>query len=59
DIDYDDTVLLHWDTFISTLSEPRQVSNKLSDLIVDEEYTLISRKRVYTYLRKILDKENQ
>lgn len=59
DIDYDDTVLLHWDTFISTLSEPRQQSNKLSDLIVDEEYTLISRKRVYQYLRKILDKENQ
>ncbi|MDA1909658.1 protein rep [Bacillus cereus] len=59
DIDYDDTVLLHWDTFISTLSEPRQVSNKLSDLIVDEEYTLISRKRVYTYLRKILDKDKE
>jgi plasmid rolling circle replication initiator protein Rep len=60
DIDYDDQVLLYYDTFISNLSnesKPVKQSEKLGDLLVDDEYTLISRKRIYPYLRMINEKE--
>lgn len=60
DEDCENEVDDHYNLIIDTLDSievPRVATESTKDLYFDEEYTLISRKKVYSYLREIEQKE--
>ena len=62
DIDVDEEVDSKYNLIIDTLNsmeDPRVSTEKTEDLWMDDEYMLISRKRVYGYLRDIENEEKK
>lgn len=57
DEDMEDEVDELYDVLIRSLGESRKSLEKPSDLLFDGEYTLISRKKVYQYLRNMKNDE--